>query len=223
MRILFISLLLAAAPKVNAQLGQYYQGHIFAKYSYGIVDSANYHNYSISGEYFVNPYIGLNYNFDLMFRSDGLRQFHTSIGALAGPPLILIGIVSAASNDDDDLNSSFNLGPLGIALGILILAAPDGVSFHIPLSYKWDLSPYVNVLGLDYVRNRNTGDHKFKYAMSFGVKGSYLVVDRFTFSTFVETRKVAGMGWSLGGGFGLGIALGERSEDEDNSDFIELP
>lgn len=199
------------ATTSNAQLTEG-EGHVFAKYSYGIVDTARFSNYSISGEYFVNEYIGLNYNFDLLFRNDNIRQFHTSVGALAGPPLILIGVLASLSNsvnNNDPDNSTFNYGPLGIALGILILAAPDGISFHIPVSYKWDLSPYANVLGLDYVRNKNTNINKFKYAMSFGFKATYLTYSNITLNSFIETRKVAGMGWSFGGGFGLGYAIGQ--------------
>jgi len=204
--------LLFVTPTINAQL-TVGDGHVFAKYSYGVVDTARFSNYSISGEYFVNEYIGLNYNFDLLFRNDNIRQFHSSVGALAGPPLILIGVIASASNknntNNNPNNSNFNLGPLGILLGVLILVAPDGISFHIPVSYRWDISPYANVLGLDFVRNKNTNINQFKYAMSFGVKTTYLTYSHFTLNSFVETRKVAGMGWSLGGGFGLGYAIGQ--------------
>ncbi|MES2556743.1 MAG: hypothetical protein V4604_11365 [Bacteroidota bacterium] len=221
MRTFILSLIIfLSVPSVHAQLTEG-DGHVFAKYSYGIVDSARYHNYSVSGEYFLNPYIGLNYNFDLMFRNDNIRQFHSSVGALVGPPLILIGIISAASNSNDTDDSQFNLGALGAILGVLILVAPDGVSFHIPVSYKWDISPYANVLGIDFVRNKNTNHNNFKYAMSFGCKTTYLTYSDFTLNAFVETRKVAGMGWSFGGGFGIGYAIG--SPVEGNPNFIERP
>ncbi|ASS50671.1 MAG: hypothetical protein A3D31_14000 [Candidatus Fluviicola riflensis] len=217
MRTFILSLLIFfAVPNAQAQL-TYGDGHVFVKYSYGIVDSARYHNYSVSGEYFVNDFIGLNYNFDLMFRNDNIRQFHSSVGALAGPPLILIGVITAVSNnnDDDMDDSQFNLGALGSVLGILILVAPDGVSFHIPVSYKWDISPYANLLGIDFVRNKNTNHNNFKYAMSFGCKTTYLTYSDFTLNAFLETRKVAGMGWSFGGGFGLGYAIGQPSDEEE--------
>ena len=212
MRTFILSLLIFfAVPNAQAQLTEG-EGHVFVKYSYGGVDSARYHNYSVSGEYFVNPYLGLNYNFDLMFRNDNIRQFHSSVGALAGPPLILIGVISAASNSSNTDNSQFNLGALGALLGVLILIAPDGVSLHIPVSYKWDISPYANVLGIDYVRNKNTNHNTFKYAMSFGCKTTYLTYSHFTLNAFVETRKVATMGWSFGGGFGIGYAIGQPVE-----------
>jgi len=209
MRTFILSLLIFfAVPNAQAQL-TYGDGHVFAKYSYGIVDSARYHNYSVSGEYFVNEFIGLNYNFDLMFRDDNIRQFHSSVGALAGPPLILIGLLAALANKYNPDDSQFNLGALGALLGVLILVAPDGVSLHIPVSYKWDISPYANVLGIDFVRNKNTNHNTFKYAMSFGCKTTYLTFGDITLNAFVETRKVATMGWSFGGGFGIGYAIGQ--------------
>ena len=215
MRTFILSLLIFfAVPNAQAQL-TYGDGHIFAKYSYGIVDSARYNNYSVSGEFFLNEYIGLNYNFDLMFRNDNIRQFHSSVGALVGPPLILIGVISAASNSNDTDDSEFNLGALGAVLGVLILVAPDGVCFHIPVSYKWDISPYANVLGIDFVWNKNTKHNNFKYAMSFGCKTTYLTYSNFTLNAFVETRKVAGMGWSFGGGFGIGYAIGQPTDNEE--------
>jgi len=189
------------------------KAHVFVKYGYGQVDTSTFHIYSLSGEYLVNRYIGLNYNFDLLFRRDQLRQFHSSIGALAGPPLIAIGVFSAIANTASS-NSTFDLGILGGLLGLAILIAPDGVSFHIPVSYRWDISPYANVLGVDFIRDKNTNDTYFKYAMSFGAKTTYLQHDHFTLNAFAETRKVAGMGWSLGAGFGLGWTFLPRDNSE---------
>jgi len=207
-------LLLFALPFTgNAQLTSN-KAHIFVKYSYGKVDSSTFHLYSLSGEYLLNRYIGLNYNFDLMFRHDQLRQFHSSIGALAGPPLIAIGVFSAIASSSNTTNSTFNLGILGGLLGLAILIAPDGVSFHIPASYRWDISPYANVLGVDFIRDKNTNDTYFKYAMSFGAKTTYLHRDHFTLNAFAETRKVAGMGWSVGAGFGLGYTFAPRDNSE---------
>jgi hypothetical protein len=216
MRTFFFWLIIfLAVPSAHAQLTEG-DGHVFLKYSYGAVDSARYHNYSVSGEFFLNPYIGLNYNFDLMFRNDNIRQFHSSVGALVGPPLIVIGLISAASNSNNTDDSQFNLGALGALLGVLILIAPDGVSFHIPVSYKWDISPYANLLGIDFVRNKNTNHNTFKYAMSFGCKTTYLTYSHFTLNAFAETRKVAGMGWSFGGGFGIGYAIGQGEGENEN-------
>lgn len=215
MRKLYLILLLSFfAVKSHAQLTEG-DGHVFLKYSYGFVDTARYNCFSASGEYFLNPYIGLNYNFDFMVRNDRVFQFHTSVGTLAGPPILLIGIISAIANADNDPDDSdFNLGILGIFLGTLILVAPDGVSFHIPVNYRWDISPYANVLGIDYVKNNNLGTKKFKYAMSYGVKTTYLTYSKITLNAFLETRKVAGQGWSFGGGFGLGYAIGDVNGTE---------
>lgn len=203
MRFLLIIVLLICTSLANAQFNQN-TGHVWVKYSHGVIDSAQYNNFSASGEYLVNEYIGLNYNFDLSFRTDNVFQFHSSIGALAGPPLIVYGLLSSSTN-----NGQFNLGGLGTVLGILILIAPDGVSFHIPIGYNYDISPYANVIGCDIIRDRNIQKTYFKYAASFGVKGTFWQSNGFTLNTFVETRKVASLAWSFGGGFGIGYSWGD--------------
>lgn len=212
MRLLLITLLLLFTTTANAQLTSN-KWHISGKYSYGAIGTARYNNFSLGAEYMPTDRLGLTYNFDFLFRNDDYFHFHTSIGALAGPPLIVIGALATLSDGDDWDNDDFNLGPLGILLGIAVLIAPDGISYHIPLSYKWDLAPYANVLGVDVVRNRDIDKTYFKYAMSFGTKATYMLNDRATLSLFVETRKVAGFNWGLGGGFGLGYAFAPRHQD----------
>lgn len=218
--LLFILLTACVIPSAKAQLTNA-DAHIYTKYTFGKLDTALYNNYAIAGEFFVNEYIGLNYDFELLFRNDNVRHFHSSIGALIGPPLIGIGLIAWGQNgsdgaDDTDgdgvVDSDFNLGPLGVLLGIAILVAPDGVTLHIPVSYKWDVAPYANVLGVDYVWRKKDFGH-FKYAMSFGVKSTYLHQDRYTVNFFAETRKVAGQKWGFGAGFGLGFVLGSTSHD----------
>lgn len=210
MRLLIVGLYCFLALGASAQLTEN-RAHVWLRYGYGAVDNARYNHFGLSGEFILNRYVGLNYNFDLVYRTDSIRNFHTSVGALAGPPLILIGLLSTVDDDNVD-NSDFNLGPLGALLGLVILAAPDGVSFHIPASYRWDISPYANVLGLDFVKNRSTGEHWLKYAMSFGVRSTFLTAGNVTLNGFVETRKVAGQGWSIGGGAGVGYAFGKKKD-----------
>lgn len=191
----------------NAQLTQK-KVNLQAKYSMGLIDTAQYHNFSITTEFIVHDYIGLNYNFDLMFRNDNIRQLHTPMGVIGGPLLMGIGLTKIVDGDSN------TMGGL-VLVGLLILALPDGVSFHIPTAYRWDISPYANLLGIDFVKNRTTDEKFIKYACSFGAKATYVMKDQFTFSTFVETRKTAGMSWGIGGGFGIGILFGEREDTEE--------
>lgn len=183
--------------------------HLWAKYSMGKVDSATYNNYSIGGEFILENRFGLNYNFDFIFRNDNIFQLHSSAGLLGGPALIGLGIISwaAAGDSDGDGQKDSNLGALGIIGGLIVLALPEGVSYHIPLHYNWDVAPYANILGIDWMKNKNSNERYWRYAASFGTKLTYWKPNHLTFSSFVETRKVAGMGWSIGGGLGVGFTI----------------
>lgn len=183
--------------------------HLWGNYSMGKVDTAIYSNYSVGGEFIFENRLGLNYNLTFIHRNDNINQFHAPAGILGGPILIGLGIVSwaAAGDSDGDGQKDSNLGGLGIIGGLLVLLCPEGVSYHIPLKYNWDIAPYANVLGIDRVWNRNNGNKYWRYAASFGTKFTYWNTNNVTFNGFVETRKVAGMGWSIGGGLGIGYTF----------------
>lgn len=186
------------------------KGHIWLRGGYGFSSSGNYAMYSLSGEYLLKKRIGLNYNFDFLDRSDSLYQFHSSVGSIAGPPIILFSLLIDAN---DGINSDFDLGSLGTVLGIVMLIAPDGVSYHIPIRYHWDLAPYVNVLGLDVIRDSYLKTNKLKWATSYGLKASYWLDNGITFNTFIETRKTASLAWQFGGGLGIGYSFSPREEE----------
>jgi hypothetical protein len=187
----------------HAQLTEH-KLHLQTKYSHGILDTAQFNNYSLTAEFIIHNHFGLNYNFDWMYRSDNIRQVHTPMGLIGGPFLI---VKSLANSIGDSTGSAKGAG---IILGILILILPDGLSYHIPIAYNWDLSPYANLLGLDFIKNKNTNDNFLKYACSFGVKSTYCLSDRITLSGFLETRQAARFGWGFAGGIGVGFVFGKR-------------
>ena len=187
----------------NAQLTNHFC-NLSLKYSMGSIDTATYSNYGFQAEIVLNDYFGINYNFDLIERSDNVRQFHSPMGLLGGP--ILIGAGLANSFDGDTTSKGIGY----ILLGVAMLGIPDGVNFHLPLSPTMDMAVYANVLGIDFIKNRTTDDRTIKYAASFGTKFTYVLRERFTFAGFFETRKTAGIPWSLGGGIGVGVLLGDN-------------
>ncbi len=186
--------------------------HLFAKGSAGILDSSIYQSYGLSADIFIHNKFGILYNFDLTFRNDNVRHIHAPMGTLGGPLLIGTSLASVFSSDTTD-----GLGGGGIILGILLLALPDGVSFHFPLGYRGDLSPYANVLGLDYIKNRTTNQTFLKYAASFGVRSTYTFNDKMVVGGFIETRKTAGMKWSMGAGATFGLVFGKRKNEDDEN------
>lgn len=198
MRILFIFIFCPLISYSQIETNKFY---IYGKISTGIVDTAVYTNLSFSGEYLVHKNIGLNYSLEFMQRNDQIFQFHTSMGAVAGPLLFVVLATTPVV---------INQNGTKFLLAALALALPDGVSFHIPYRYRWDFSPYVNFLGFDYVRYQNLNFGEFRYASSFGFKASYWRENNLTFLAFAETRKVRTMGWSFGAGLGIGYTFKPR-------------
>lgn len=184
--------------------------HLYGRAGIGTVQSVMYNSYSLNAEFIFKNKFGINYNFDYVTRQDNLRNIHLTMGILGAPVLFGIGL---GNTFDGDTTSS---GAFGVIGGLILLALPDGVSYHISPKYGWDISPYANILGLDFIKNRTSGEEYLKYACSFGVKSTYLLKDRFSISGFVETRQAASFGWSIGGGVGLGCVFGKR-ENAGNS------
>jgi hypothetical protein len=178
--------------------------NINTKFSVGKIDSAFYYNPAFTAEIIIHDRFGLNYNLDILKRNDFINQTRVPMGLVGGPIVMAAGFANFADGDTTNGNG------FGILLGILMLALPDGVSFHQPLGYRGDISPYVNALGIDFIRNKNTDERLIKYACSFGVKGSFLVKDHFVFSAFLEGRKTAGIPLGFGGGVGVGYAFKKR-------------
>ncbi|MFT5779900.1 MAG: hypothetical protein ACI837_002859 [Crocinitomicaceae bacterium] len=205
MRLIIVLLLLFFTTTVSAQLTRHAAQISFAA-SIGTQDTTTYSCFSIQPEIFLGKYVGLKWNFDLHKRNDNVRQLHGPMGLIGGPLLMLWGLQRGSDGD-----STTKMGA-GIIGGLLLLALPDGISFHAPIGNSWDISPYANVLGIDFIKNLDTDQSCIRYACSFGTEFTYLLKDRVTLSLFAETRKAGGFPWAFGGGFGLGIALGERTE-----------
>ena len=208
----FLFALLVIPFSSKAQLTEK-KGYVGFKTSYGFVDTSFYTNYGLTGEYLFENRIGLVYNFEYQRRTDNFKHIHASVGSLAGPPLILIGLISGladSANDGTSSGSVFGLGYLGTLVGLLITVLPDGVSYHIPYGYNGDIAPYANFLGIDYIWNKNLGYSQWKYACSFGVKGTYWHQSNWMLQGFLETRKVASTGWGFGAGLGAAYSLGNN-------------
>lgn len=203
--LLFFSI--ACCFSVKGQLSTR-QFNLYGKYSYGFNSSATYHTYSLTGELIVHNHFGLNYNFDFIDRSDDFRQLHTPMGIVGGPMVIAAGLGNIF---DGDSTTSGGLALVGIVLFFL----PEGVSFHQNIGYRWDISPYANVLGIDFIKNRSTDETWLKYACSFGVRGTYVLRDFVTFSPFIETRKTASVPWGFNGGLAIGVLFGERNQTQE--------
>lgn len=180
--------------------------NITMEYSFGKTGENRYQCYSLNFEYFIDDHVSLNYNFDLSYTSDNIRHFHSPIGAVVGPPLVLFGALSLLS-DSDGTSDSVGIGGLALPVGLVLLAIPDGVGFHIPIKKKIDINPYVNFGGIDFVRNRETRIHSFHYTWGFGSKITFHLPKNLTVSIFAEQRKTRHDFWFYGIGFGVGYYI----------------
>ena len=198
MRFLIIILLFPLLAESQIETNKF---HIYGKFSMGKIDSALYNNVSFTGEYLFHKNVGLNYNLDFIHRNDNIFQFHTSMGSVAGPLLFVV----LATN-----TGVFNSNGSKFILAVMAAILPDGVSIHIPYRFHWDFSPYINILGFDYVKNNNMNTRTLKYTSSFGFKTSYWLNNNFTFTSFIESRKTRTMGWGIGFGVGVGYTFKPR-------------
>ena len=183
---------------------------VHLKYSVGKIDTAFYQNLAPSVEVMLGKRLGLNYNFDLIYRNDNIFQMHSSPGLIITPLFIKSYFTLFNSNEQDDYEG-FDLlmdyGFLFFIVNIFGVVLPEGISYHFPLKEKWDVAPYINALSIDYVKNRNLDEHYLLYSFNFGAKASWYNTNGLTFTTFLESRKTWGMGWGFGGGIGLGYSF----------------
>ena len=209
MKICFLFVILFLFANNSSAQSDNNKFHIQALYSNGIVQSSFYTNYSLRGEFLTKRNVGFNYNFDFMVRKDSINQFHSSMGVLGAPVLFGIGIIKSIDSD------TTTKGAWGIIGGILLLILPDGISYHFSTLNNWDIAPYANILGLDFVNDRKIKHRELKYSCSFGIKFTRQVFNNISISAFLETRQAANYGWSIGGGVGLGYLIDKKSKNID--------
>jgi len=173
---------------------------------FGAYGNSAYYGGSIGARWLVTERVGLRYNFDVLQLNNQTRHVHTPMGLVGGPILMAAGF--ARSFDGD----STTRGTFGIVSGLLLLILPEGFSYHQPIGNHFELSPYANLLGIDFIRNTAHNSNKVKYACSFGVQVTALTFSNLTIHGFVETRKAASVPWGFGGGIGLGWIVSRNSD-----------
>jgi hypothetical protein len=178
--------------------------YVNAKYGYGAFTTRNFHMFGLTANWVVHDKWSVNYQFEYLNRNDDVRHIHTPLGLIGGPILLLAGLANSA-----DADTTTSGGGTAI-LGLLAFVLPDGASFHQNLGFRGDISPYANLLGIDFIKNRNSGYRSIKYSCSLGVKLTYILAEKMAVSGFIEARKVASVPIGLAGGIQLGYGLGKR-------------
>lgn len=182
---------------------------ISGRFSGGLIQKDFYSTYGLSGEYIIKNKFGLVYNIDGISSKNGFR-LHSPIGLATGGILFYTGVKSL-SDKDTEWYAKF-----GVIGGLILMAMPDGISYHQNIGYRWDISPYANLLGIEMTFDDNHDLDVVNYACSFGVKTSYLIKDNLFCSGYLETRKTGDYPWSLGIGGGFGFSIKHKEEATPN-------
>jgi hypothetical protein len=146
------------------------------------------YGFGIEFQYYVNDYFGLNSH--LIF---GENYVHIPLGLVAIFAALLGG---GNCNDCGDLNGCNSI--------FLLAILSDGVIFHIRIFGKPVLSPYLNLLGLDMIYDKDNGSKNY-ITGSVGIKFNYLLSKNINFSPFVELKRIYDQSTR---GISFGISVG---------------
>lgn len=185
--------------------------HVYGRYSTGIMantdllvdEHPSYYTVGLTTELLINDLVGLNYNLDLQMRSDDIRHVHYTIGTGLSLLMLSADLENYMNQDPDEDVDYVGWG----CLALITLILPDGISLHYSPSEVWEVSPYFNFLGLDLVDELDTDISSVKYAYSFGVRGTRIIMDCITLSAYTELRGALFYSWGVGGGMAIGILL----------------
>lgn len=192
--------------------------------------------YGIEVEQFVTENISVNYNFNFGdYRTENKHHLHAPAGIIAGPPLFVmgaIGCIGCGNLDEDgyweyegtsgswDFDSTWvsTADPDKVARcdragarligGLLLTFLPEGVNFHIPVVPDYvRLTPYVNLAGLDFIRDRELDETGLVWAYGGGARLVFSDPDNtINVSGYAEAR---GNNWTPLRGY-YGLKLGFR-------------
>lgn len=121
--------------------------------------------FGINPQIMLSPYVGLNYSF-------GFGKDYGHIPFFGGGAWSSL----AASLDSDD----------AVCILVLLALMPEGFSFHIPINNQLKISPYINFMGSERLKN-TYGDFTdtFRGSYNFGAQLMYNV-DGTIVSPFIE-------------------------------------
>ncbi len=156
-------------------------------------------SYGLDMQYFVDDNVSLNYSFRL-----GERYAHVPAAAPASAIMLFIAFTTANNGDTEVENK---LTGWGIISGIALALVPEGVSFHLRVNDHLAVSPYINPLGLEWIREEGVGGRDTWLGGSAGAKGNLILGD-FVVAPYGEYKKLYGRKGNWG--TGAGIAIGYR-------------
>lgn len=157
---------------------------------------------NLQGELHLNAHWSLLYNYNI----GALRPTDSYLHAPMS--LFAVGPVTRFLSQNSYTFSDF-LGSLFV--GALTACIPEGLAYHYPLAYRYDLSGYVNPLGLAIVfSDYYELDERVRYNTNAGVKLTYYSRFGVLANVHAQLNYMGYYGFYPSAGFSLGYAIGHR-------------
>jgi hypothetical protein len=190
-------------------LGRTYAQSDYSKFDLNLQLNTNLYQKQFGPEWNLQGELHLNSHWSLLYNY-GIGSFDTYNGYAHLPmSLFAVGPVTRFLTQNAFTFGDF-LGAL--AVGALTALIPEGVAYHYPLAYRYDLSGYVNPLGLAYIFSNNPlEDDAIRYDATAGAKLTYYASFGLHANIHLQTRFTAGYGFYPNAGIGLGYTFGHRS------------
>ena len=184
----------------------------YSKFDLNLQLSSNLYQKQLGPEWNLQGELHLNSRWSLLYNYS-IGSFDTYNGYAHAPmSLFAVGPVTRFLAQNSFTFSDF-LGAL--AVGCLTALIPEGVAYHYPLAYRWDLSACANPLGLAYIFSDDFAlDQSVKYEATAGVKLTYYTPFGLHADAHALARYTGGFGWYPNAGIGLGYSFGHRNLGE---------
>jgi hypothetical protein len=159
--------------------------------------------WNLQAEYHLNAHWSLLYNYNLGSLDSTNHYLHAPMSLFAVGP-----VTRFLTQNTYTIGDFFG----SLAVGMLTALIPEGLAYHYPLAYRYDLSAYANPLGLAYVfTDIFLLDKAVRYNTNIGCKLTYY--SRFGLLANVHTQLnyMGSYGFYPSAGFGLGYAFGHQS------------
>ncbi len=159
--------------------------------------------WNLQAELHLNARWSLLYNYNIGSLDDSNHYLHAPMSLFAVGP-----VTRFLTQNTYTIGDFFG----SLAVGMLTALIPEGIAYHYPLAYRYDLSAYANPLGLAYVfTDIFLLDKAVRYNTNIGCKLTYY--SRFGLLANVHTQLnyMGSYGFYPSAGFGLGYAFGHSN------------
>lgn len=186
----------------------------YSKFDFNVVLGTNLYQkqfapvLGLNGELHINSHWSVLYNYQICGLSDYEGYLHLPMSLYAVGP-----VTSFLTQNSYTISDFFG----SLAVGLLTALIPEGVAYHYPVAYRFDLSGFVNPLGLGLVMSNNPAeDQRLRYNATAGVKLSYYTRFGLLASASTQLNLLRNFGIFPSAGVSLGYAFGNRHLGESN-------